>query len=372
MALTLPGDIDFDLSKAKLQGVQLALSLEQLGKMRKETATSEQEASIADTSTTSVPVLGTMGDMNVNLGNKRVFDTEQFVSGLETSGNPALLEKAQLYRKNFADIEKTREAARENKLKNNMEESIASLTAMQTALDLADDDPQAAAKYFTQSNIDMGDDKETAQQITPLGNNKYEFIGTDSNGKPVRQILDRNRIVETRADANTRYSQMMESQRNTARIAKEKDTSGPDFIDAVAPDTGRPVRKKISEMLSEFKTTHPTSTADDLEAATVTMMANLPGASEEDKAKAKAMESEKGTALAKFAEWSWNTYQADPLGIVHSKEPKPWMGSSLPPPSMMRGKAIYNNKTKKWKVSNGQDWIEPSDEQQKKINEQTK
>lgn len=363
-----PGNLD--LIGSALKGAQLALTLENLGKLRKERETSEQETAIASASKATTPMLSPVGDMKVNMGNKEVFDPEQYITGLETSGNPALLEKAQSYRKSFADIASTRETTRQNKIKNDLEESLNSLTTMQTALDLADDDPESAARFFTQSNIDMGDDKESAQQITPLGNNKYEFIGTDSQGKPIRQVIDRARLVETRADANTRYTQMMESQRNRERIAKEKDTSGGDYLDATAPDTGKPIRKKISEMLSEFKVTHPTSTADDLEAATISMQANLPGATQEMKDKAKAMEAEKGNALAKFAEWSWNTYQADPLGLISSKEPKPWMGASLPPPSMMRGKAIYNNKTRKWKVSNGTEWIDPSDEQMKKIKSQ--
>lgn len=364
MALRLPGDIDFDLSKAKLQGVQLALSLEQLGKLRKERETSEQESAIATDSVVTTPVLGSMGDMSVNLGNKKVFDPEQYVSGLETSGNPALLEKAQVYRKSFADIASTREKTRTDKLKNDLEDSLNNLTTMQTALDLADDDPEMAAKFFTQSNIDMGDDKESAQQITPLGNNKYEFIGTDSQGKPVRQVIDRARLVETRADANTRYTQMMESQRSADRIAADKDkekdkTAGADYTDTKFG------RMKRSDLVSEYTKLHPE--LDDQNFKILEIRASAKDADPTVKAEYEKQKEARANAYGDFVKWASNIYEADMTGFIHGKGPTAWMGDKPPPAWLMRGKVMKDNTTGKWKISDGSSWTDPSPEQQKEI-----
>ena len=367
-----PGRVD--LLGDAVKGMQLAIGLEELSSKRKTRAAEEEMGVIAEQTSDRRPMSTEIGGMNVNLGEEKVPNTMRFIEGLQKSNNPILMEKATDLKQKYATLAKTSEDTRKVALENSLQSNLNDLNILGMGLDLAKDDPVAAATFMTQHNRDSGDEKETVHQIIPMGQGKYKIIGTDSNGKPMDSVVDETQVLKARTDANTQWTQLQESKRQESRQQAERDkekdkTAGPEYTDVTAPDTGKPGRMKTMDLVDLYRKTHPTASSDDLEFLTAKTMANLPGASEQDKASVKAMESERGNALSNYAEWAWNTYKADPLGLVHAKGPINWMGAKLPPAGLMRGKALYDQKTRKWKISDGSDWVSPNEAQQKQIDD---
>ena len=362
-----PGRVD--LLGDAVKGMQLAIGLEELSSKRKVAATEELDTSIATKSTRPEGMSTEIEGMNVNLGEKPVFNANDYITGLEASGDPKLVAKAQEYKKNFADIASTRETTRKTKLANDLTSQVNALSTMQTTIDMADDDPEAAAKYFTQANIDEGDDKESAQQITPLGNGKYQFIGTDDKGAPVSMVWDRARLVETRADANTRLTQMNENARNEARLAAQsaKDKKDRELMGVVSTKFGD---MKRLDLVTEYTKLH--KELDDDAFNLLEIRAAAKDAPPETKAEYERQKADRQGAYDKFLKWSQNVYEADMSGLVHGTAPVHWFGEEMPPAWLIRGKAVFSNKTGKWKISDGSGYINPTPEQQKIIDKKSK
>lgn len=372
-----PGRLD--LIGDMLKGVQIAHGLETLAQARKQRETSETASTAAAESVTRTPMTSPVGDtgMSVNMGDKLTFNPQNYINKLRTSGNPDLVIKAGEFEQQYANIAATTQNVKKAQQETAMLNQTNELNIIGTAIDLADDDPDGAGAMITQHNRDTGDERETVDRVVPLGNNKYRLIGTDSEGKAMNQVVDKNQVLQARTEANTRWVQYNENLRQQARLAAEKekttkDKSGPEYLDVTAPDTGAPGRMKAMDMVDIYRKTHPTASADDMEYLTLKMRASFPGASPELQDQLRVMDQERGDMASKYAEWAWNTYKADPLGLINMKGPIPWMGAKLPPAGLMRGKALYDNKTRSWKISNGEEWLRPNDKQQKQIDAQAK
>jgi hypothetical protein len=339
--------------------------------------TAASEATLSDITATSFkssPISTEIGDMNVNLGTKRTFDPAMAQERMLSSGDPALVSKAIEMQKGQADLAQTKEATRKEQMANDMQLQVGNLNAMATMVDMARADPEAAVKYANKYEAQYPDMGKTLA-IEQVGNDRFQIQGIDNKGQNYTQVINGTQLTEARTDANVRWQQYNENLRQQERLAqerklKDKDKAGPDYIDVVAPDTGQAGRMKTTDLENLWKQTHPKEASNDLEYATAEMMAHLPGATEDAKNRFEVLKAAKSTAYHNYIAWAWNTYQADPSGLLKSKRPIQWMGTEEPPAQLMRGKARFDHDKNAWLISNGSEWVAPTEAQMKQINKQ--
>jgi len=353
---------------------ELAINLEQLKQIREKTAAESEAANIASTSYNTTPMSTEMGGMNVNLGSKKEFDPDMYYNRLASSGNPALIDKANKFKDDRIKLEEQTQDVLKKRQENSILGDVNRFTAIDVSLGMAEDDPQAATGYL-QNHLKDFPEMGQVLNIQPIGNGKFKIDGVGPDNKSTSQVFDRQRVTEMRASADTRWQQYNENLRNEARLnkeqtAKEKEKQGPEYIDVESE--GKAGRMKTTELQTIWKNTHPKEAMDDLSYSTKRWELSQNPDKEAARAAMTELDTARATAEHNFATWAWNTYKADPLGLIKSGQPIHWMGDKDPPAALMRGKVRKDNATGKWFVSDGKSWVKPSAEQQKQIDAKLK